>query len=244
MSGDSSVSITAGSGTPIATYDDTGNVQHQKVVLETQTGSADPVHVNTTNPLPVVVPLLSFDGGGNLLVNLNSGGFGGIQDNFAFVPGSGYGLPIMGERNDTSTVGASEGSAAVVRLTANRAMLAALTASINGGWTPASYFAAASDNLVNVKASAGQIGWAQVVNLAASARYLRLYDKASAPVPGTDTPIYRLAIPANATVPLNFGAAGIAFANGISFDITAGSIADSDTTATAANDVVFNYGWA
>jgi hypothetical protein len=40
-------------GAQVAVVQDAGGFVHQKNVLETQTGSADPVKVNATNPLPV-----------------------------------------------------------------------------------------------------------------------------------------------------------------------------------------------
>jgi len=54
MAGDSSVVLNPGSGgASMATYQDGSGFQHQKVVIETETPSGDPVKVNATNPLPV-----------------------------------------------------------------------------------------------------------------------------------------------------------------------------------------------
>lgn len=52
---DTSIILNPGvAGASLATYQDSGSVNHERVVLETQSGAGDPVHVNGTNPLPVV----------------------------------------------------------------------------------------------------------------------------------------------------------------------------------------------
>lgn len=90
----------------------------------------------------------------------------------------------------------------------------------------------------NIKAAAGQVfGW-YLYNNAASVRYVKLYDKASAPTVGTDTPKLTIALPPAAGAvflcPL-----GIQFSSGIGWAATTG-VADSDTGAPSANDVVAN----
>lgn len=97
---------------------------------------------------------------------------------------------------------------------------------------------AASTNATSVKASAGTLYALLVVNLNAAVRYLKLYNKASAPTVGTDTPVATIPIPASTTgagvmVPLGPGAD---FATGIALATTTGA-ADSDTGAVAANEI-------
>jgi hypothetical protein len=85
------------------------------------------------------------------------------------------------------------------------------------------------------KASAGQVyGWV-LKNRAAAERFVKIYDKASAPS-GADTPVY--------TIPLDPGQVSVvafpngdAFAAGVSVRATTG-IADADTGAPTTNDVV------
>lgn len=100
---------------------------------------------------------------------------------------------------------------------------------------------AASNNAAVVKAAAGRVvGWF-CGNTATAARYVKLYDKATAPSPGSDTPAWVIAIPAvssaNATlqVPLRF-------ATGIGVAIVTG-IANNDNTAVAASDVVVSLAY-
>lgn len=94
----------------------------------------------------------------------------------------------------------------------------------------------------NPKGSAGQVyGWV-ITNTNASARFVKLYNKATAPSVGTDTPVITLVIPGNANgagiVAAEF-TSGIAFGTGIGLGITTG-VADADTGAPAANEVVVN----
>jgi len=91
---------------------------------------------------------------------------------------------------------------------------------------------------VSVKAAAGQVyGW-YLFNNAASARYVRLYDKATAPTVGADTPKMTIAIPPSSAANVSI-VGGIAFANGIGIGAST-LVADNDSTAPASNDVVVN----
>lgn len=101
---------------------------------------------------------------------------------------------------------------------------------------------AASTNATSVKASAGQVYTIYAHNINAAVRYLKIYNKASAPTVGTDTPVLTLPIPGNAAgagFALDTGGMGIAFATGIALALTTG-IADADTGAVAANEIVIN----
>lgn len=111
----------------------------------------------------------------------------------------------------------------------------------SGGLTMATLLSAASTNATSVKASAGTLYALQVFNVNAAARYLKLYNKASAPTVGTDTPVKTLTIPGN-TEGRGFVIAipqGLAFGTGIAFALTTG-VAVADTGAVAANELVVN----
>ena len=89
-----------------------------------------------------------------------------------------------------------------------------------------------------MKAGAGQVFGIYAHNVNAAVRYLKLYDKASAPAVGTDTPVMTLPIPGN-TAGAGFvleQANGIAFAAGIALALTTG-VGDSDTGAVASNEI-------
>ncbi len=84
-----------------------------------------------------------------------------------------------------------------------------------------------------------------VTNTNAAVRYLKIYNKASAPIVGTDTPVLVFAIPAATTgagsnIPI--GVPGIKFVTGIAFALTTGA-ADSDTAAVAANEIIVNLAY-
>lgn len=93
---------------------------------------------------------------------------------------------------------------------------------------------------VSVKGSAGQLYGYYLFNASASVRFVKLYDKASAPTVGSDTPVLTIPLPAGSGAHLGPGSAnGIAFSLGIGIAATQ-LLADADTTAPAANDVVVN----
>lgn len=91
-----------------------------------------------------------------------------------------------------------------------------------------------------VKASAGGIFEMYVSNSNAAARYLKLYDKATAPT-ASDTPIRTYYLPPLSGTPIPV-TDGIKFVNGISLRASTG-VADADTGAPTANDVVVNIGY-
>lgn len=114
-----------------------------------------------------------------------------------------------------------------------------------GGLTMHKTISAASTNATSVKASAGQLYDIECYNLNASPRYLKLYNKASAPTVGTDVPVRTILIPGNTAGGgvARFIALGLAFSTGIAFALTTG-VADTDTGAVAANEIVVNLGYA
>lgn len=98
----------------------------------------------------------------------------------------------------------------------------------------------------NIKASAGQIYTITAINRANSERFLKFFNKASAPITGTDIPVI--------TIPLDGrtgggqtqieveAVAGLAFSLGIGVAATNG-IADLNTANPSVNDVVVTIGY-
>lgn len=110
-----------------------------------------------------------------------------------------------------------------------------------GGLTMSKTTSAASDNATSLKASAGQIYAIQVFNVNAAVRYLKLYNKASAPTVGTDVPVKTLAIPGN-TAGAGMVLAwpqGLGFDTGIAFALTTEST-DAGTTGVSADEITVN----
>ncbi|PWB94649.1 hypothetical protein [Methylosinus sporium] len=105
-----------------------------------------------------------------------------------------------------------------------------------GAMTRARVASAASTNATSVKATEGRLYEIHVANTSAAMKFLKLYDKASAPTVGTDMPVATYPIAANGgridIVSIN----GQSFPNGLAYAIT-GAVGDADTTAVAANDV-------
>lgn len=100
----------------------------------------------------------------------------------------------------------------------------------------------ASTNGTLVKNSACNLNDIVVSNAAASARFLKIYNKATAPTVGTDVPIRTVRIPADTTLSLNFGTFGIRLSTGLAFAVTAG-MADTDATAVGANEVIVDMSY-
>lgn len=97
--------------------------------------------------------------------------------------------------------------------------------------------AAATTNATNAKASAGDVFSIEATNTTAALKYLKLYNKATAPTVGTDTPFLTIPLqPSNAPTLRTFPN-GLYLSAGISYALT-GAAADADTTALAAGDVV------
>lgn len=108
-----------------------------------------------------------------------------------------------------------------------------IMATATGGFTTARYNDLGNTGQV-VKASAGQVYNVTAMNTSASARFVKIYDKATAAT-SSDTPKMVILIPAGQTVavPLN---PGLECTAGISVRATTGH-ADGDTGNPSANDV-------
>lgn len=95
---------------------------------------------------------------------------------------------------------------------------------------------AATTNATSVKAGPARLLSVVASNINAAARFLKLYDKATAPTVGTDVPVITIPIPAGGIVSLNLGEFGVDFTLGIAAAITAVGT-DADTTAVAASEI-------
>lgn len=183
------------------------------------------------------------DGSGNLKVNIAAGGVAAATDNSGFTAGSGSGLPIMAVYNDGIS-NAVSGDVAVPRMTVLRQLLVAGQATTVGGWTPYQLISAATTNATSLKASAGSVGSIICGNNGAGIAYLKLYNKATAPTVGADTPLHTIMIPGN-TAGAGFSypiPAGLSFGTGIAFAVT-GGMAVADATAVGAAQVCVNIGY-
>ena len=96
--------------------------------------------------------------------------------------------------------------------------------------------AATTVNPTVVKASGGRVYKITGQNAAAAVRYIKLYNKATAPAE-TDTPVITLAVAASLPFEFDFGDIGLYFDTGIGYRLT-GANADADTTALTAADIL------
>lgn len=246
---------TSQSGNDTIATDDIGGIKYQRVKVTFGTdGSA--TDVSTSNALPVsdAGATLSVDDGGSSLtvdgtvsVNALPAGTNNIGDvDVATLPGT--------VATDINTLAGAVSSAKVqvdvqtmpaADVTTDSIGAAPLAETSLAGATPYKLNSAASTNATSVKASTGKVYSIVLTNQNAATRYVKFYNKSSAPTVGTDTPVWVCAVPG--------GSAGagmvvalpmpLKFSTGIAFAITTGA-ADSDTGAVAANDVIVNLGYA
>lgn len=103
---------------------------------------------------------------------------------------------------------------------------------------------AATDNLTSVHTSATVLAELTAGNTNSTTKYfLKVYNKASAPVPASDTPIAVYPLPPNSFITVNVGPFGKRLATGFAFSIT-GLAADTDTTAVSAiGDVCVSWNY-
>lgn len=101
---------------------------------------------------------------------------------------------------------------------------------------------AASTNATSVKASGGVLNSLTVSNNAATPSYLKLYNKASAPTVGTDTPVMTILVGPSQTVCVDCGYCGIRMNTGIAYALVTG-IAVANTTAVGASEIAVNINY-
>jgi hypothetical protein len=106
---------------------------------------------------------------------------------------------------------------------------------------PFKLISAASTNATLVKAGPTTVSMLTGSNINAAARYLKVYDKATAPTVGTDEVAYTFILPgattgAGSNIPL---ARELNLIRGFGLALTTG-VADTDTGAVAANEQIIN----
>jgi hypothetical protein len=94
--------------------------------------------------------------------------------------------------------------------------------------------AAATTNATSVKGSSGTIKAIQGYNAKTSPVFLKIYNKASSPTVGSDTPVKTIYLPASSAFAFNFS---FTLGTGIAYALT-GAAADADTTALSAGDIL------
>jgi hypothetical protein len=165
-----------------------------------------------------------------------------MTDDEAFTPGD----PIMVvgfTADETATDSVTEGDGGAARMTLDRKLIATPYPHTAGGL--AIFRSLDLDETEEeVKSSAGQIYACWVTNTATATRWIKFYNATAANVTvGTTTPLITIGIPGNSTddvaAHLATGGYGVPFSTAITVAATTG-VADNDTGAPGANDVVIN----
>lgn len=112
-----------------------------------------------------------------------------------------------------------------------------------GGVTQYRRLATADTNLAVIKASAGRVYGFVISNNTAAAKFVKLYNKATAPVLASDVPLRTILVPANGVAAYHIGQGLAGFSAGIAIAAT-GAIGDTDATALAANDLIIQVDYA
>lgn len=131
-----------------------------------------------------------------------------------------------------------------IKLLAIASMIALGMARADAQSAPKKYISTASTNCNLVRAGNSVLHDLIPINTTTTIYYLKLYNKATAPVAGTDIPLWTIPLPFGATSSGggvdHHSAPGILFPDGFGFCIT-GAVADADSS-NAATGLVINIG--
>lgn len=195
-----------------------------------------------------------------------------IADNAGFTDGTTKVLPVGFVFDETAGTALTENDAAAARVDSKRAQVLVIedettrgrratvtaanavkvdgsavtqpvnnTATATGGATYYHLVSAATTNATNVKSSAGKLmGW-YIYNSNASARKVAFHNTSGTPTAGASV-VFSIMVPGGAAANLA-SETGIAFSTGIGITTVTG-IADSDSAAVAANDLIINLWYA
>lgn len=181
---------------------------------------------------------LRVDSTGALHVRISGGGVAGIADDAAFTPATSEVVPVGFFADEASTDSVDEGDMGAGRMTLDRKQIVNPQPHTAGGL---SIFRTLDldETEEDVKTSAGQLYGYYFYNATASVRYLKFYNATAANVTvGTTTPVLTIPLPATSGGHIAF-THGVAFDTAISAAATTG-LADNDTGAPGANDVILN----
>lgn len=225
--------------------------RHDDVAGSTDVGvAAMVVRKNAMSSLPVSegdYTRLNVDGNGALWVT-NANQIESVSDATSLVSiGSTQTVNMSGvyaETDATTWPGITDGQVRPVSATLRGVLRTSETPHPGDGCAVASYLSDGTVLAPVVKASKGTVYNIIATNTAASARYVRLYDKATAAAT-SDTPIARFAVPGNTsgsgfniTLPR-----GLRFVDGIAVRATVAA-PDDNNTAIAANELMLNITFA
>lgn len=162
---------------------------------------------------------------------------GSLLDDAAFTIGVDRVDPIGMLADETSTDSVDEGDVGIPRMTLDRRQIVTMSPHTQNGLTTFHLVSAGTTNATNIKNAAGQVyGW-YIYNNNAAARKVAFHNSASAPTAGTSV-FFSLVIPPNSGANVEM-TNGIAFSAGIGITTVTG-VADSNSTAVGADDLIIN----
>jgi hypothetical protein len=146
-------------------------------------------------------------------------------------------LPAGGTFNN-NLVKLQAGQSSIVRLSQERILIATLSPATQNGVLVYRNISLVATG-VNIKATQGKVyGW-QIFNNAAAVRFVKFYNKATAPAVGTDVPVMTIQLAAASSSFVETAHGIDAFPLGIGIGAT-NLVADTDATAPSINDVLVN----
>lgn len=163
-----------------------------------------------------------------------------FTDDAAFTPGTSKGLAVGLQADETSPDSVNEGDFGVPRMTLERFAIVTTKPVATGEGCDVFRSIDLDETEEDVKTSAGQLYGYYFANLHASSwRYLKFYnDTAANVVVGTTTPFLTIPLPATSAGHIMFSHP-VKFSVALSAAATTG-VADNDTGAPGANEVVLN----
>lgn len=194
--------------------------------------------LTTLTPVDGDYTNLRVDSTGALHVRISGGSVAGIVDDAAFTPATSEVVPVGFFADESSTDSVDEGDMGAGRMTLDRKQIVNPQPHTAGGL---SIFRSLDldETEEDVKTTAGQLYGYYFANTNAAARYLKFYNATAANVTvGTTTPVLTLYLPATSAGHISF-THGVAFDTAICAAATTG-VADTDTGAPGANDVILN----
>lgn len=166
-----------------------------------------------------------------------------FSDDAAFTPGTSKVMVAGFQADETSTDSVDEGDAGAARMTLDRKVIVNPQPHTAGG---CSIFRSLDldETEEDVKTSAGQVYGVWFTNTATATRWLKFYNATAANVTvGATTPVLTVGMPGNSSDDItglfSNGGMGVAFDTAICVAATTG-VADADTGAPSANDVIVN----
>lgn len=164
-------------------------------------------------------------------------------DDAAFTPGTSKVLAVGLQADETATDSVDEGDIGAPRMTLDRKLITTPQPHTAGGLS-INRNLDVDESEDNIKTSPGCLYKLRITNFSTSARYVKLYNDTAANITvGSSTPLDTIPVPPAAAsgnptvITENFGGLGLTFDTALCIAATT-ALADADTGAPSANDVV------